>query len=52
MFPQSLSKRKEIDKIKENYCISNGIKFLAIPYWNIYNSNNYKKKINNILNQK
>ena len=51
MYTQSLEERQKIDKIKEQYCIDNDIKYIAIPYWLITQSpiNTYKTLIDNIL---
>lgn len=52
MFCQDLEERQRLDSIKKQYCINNNIKYLSIPFWDIYNSNKYIQSINNILNQK
>lgn len=51
-FLQTLEKRQKIDKIKENYCKNNNIKYIAIPYWLIFNNGEkerYKKIIDKII---
>lgn len=49
MFEQTLKERQEIDKIKKDFCITNNIGYLAIPFWHIENSDLYKSEINNII---
>lgn len=45
-----LEERKRIDKIKKDYCIQNGYKFLEIPFWDIESKiSTYKRKIDDIL---
>ena len=51
LFSQTLEERQRIDRIKKEYCKSNDINFLEIPYYDIFNSNKYKVLIDNILNQ-
>lgn len=54
MFSETLKHRQYIDKIKENYCIDNGINYVAIPFWYIVNKHKikkYKTIIDNITNQ-
>lgn len=51
-FQQNLEERQKIDKIKEEYCKNNGIKYIAIPYWLIFNNGEketYKKIIDKII---
>lgn len=52
-FKETLEERQRIDKIKEQYCIDNNIKYIAIPYWLITQSptNTYKTLIDNILKE-
>ena len=45
---REFEKRKRYDKIKTDYCKSNDIALLRIPYWEIKN-NNYKKMISNFI---
>ena len=56
IYAQSLEERQRVDKIKEDYCKNNGIKFLAIPYWEICDMKDcvklkFTKRIQNIINQ-
>lgn len=51
LFSQTLEERKRIDKIKKDYCVTNNIRYIAIPSWDIVKPNKkYRKTINNILN--
>ncbi len=52
LFAQSLEERQAIDKIKEDYCKNNNIRFTAIPRWWIQNNHGvkkYKQVIDNII---
>lgn len=49
MFQQELSERKMVDKIKKDYCINNGIKYIEIPFSKIRKNEKYKDIINSIL---
>lgn len=54
IFAQPLEERQRLDKIKKDYCISHGIKYLELPAWWIFNGremDRYKKEINNIIKQ-
>lgn len=51
-FQQTLEERQRIDKIKEEYCKNNNIKYISIPFWLIINNGEkekYKKIIDKIL---
>lgn len=49
MFSQTLEERKEIDKIKKDYCLNNNIIYIEIPFSKIRKNEKYKEIINNIL---
>lgn len=51
MYWNTLEWQQERDYFKKNKCIENGINYIAIPYWNIYNTNKYQEIINNIISQ-
>lgn len=54
IFAQPLEERQRLDKIKRDYCISNGIKYLELPAWWIFNGremDRYKKEVDNIIKQ-
>lgn len=51
-FQQTLEERQRIDKIKEEYCKNNNIKYVSIPFWLIINNGEkeaYKKIIDKII---
>lgn len=51
-FKQTLEERQRIDKIKEEYCKNNNIKYVSIPFWLIINNGEkeaYKKIIDKII---
>lgn len=51
-FQQTLKERQRIDKIKEDYCKNNNIKYISIPFWLIINNGEkeaYKKIIDKII---
>lgn len=51
-FNQTLEERQRIDKIKEDYCKNNNIKYISIPFWLIINNGEkeaYKKIIDKII---
>lgn len=53
MFKQSIEERKRIDKLKKDFCLNNGIKYLEIPCWAIDNKwkiKRYKILIDNLTN--
>lgn len=50
IFPQKLSERKMIDKIKKDYCVNNCVKYIEIPFSKIRKNEKYKDIINSILN--
>lgn len=46
----SFNKLKEKDKIKTQYCLENNIKLIRLPYFQIRNTDKYKRIINQELN--
>lgn len=49
LFNQTLEERTRIDNIKREYCNKNNIRLLEIPFWDYYNNNAYKNKINTFI---